>query len=89
MKTLTATRARNNLTSLMKRALNGEDIGIVYGATGEIIALRPVKVFSEDWASMEYGFSDAELKRAFRKIKKTAKNEKASKWDGTVKGLRG
>jgi hypothetical protein len=38
---------------------------------------------------MEYGFSQGELKRAFRKIKKTAKNERASNWDGTLTGLRG
>ncbi len=88
MKTLTATMARNNLTRLMKRALSGEDIGIVYGATGEVVALRPVKVYSEDWACVEYGFSDAQLKRAFRNIRKRARNEKATKWDGTLKGLR-
>ncbi len=80
--------ARNNLTRLMKRALDGEDIGIVYGATGEVVALRPVKVYSQDWACLEYGFTDAELKRAFRGIRKLAKNEKAAKWDGTLKGLR-
>ncbi len=80
--------ARNNLTRLMKRALNGEDIGIVYGATGEVVALRPVKVYSEDWACLEYGFTDAELKRAFRHIRNLAKHEKAARWDGTLKGLR-
>jgi len=63
MKTLTATQARNNLGALMKRALEGEDIGIVYSATGQIIALRPVSVYSDDYAFREYGFSDKEMSR--------------------------
>jgi len=31
MKTLSPTQARTNWRSLLKRAANGEDIGIVYG----------------------------------------------------------
>ena len=63
MKTLTATQARNNLGALMKRALNGEDIGIVYSATGQIVALRPVQVCSNDYAFREYGFTEKQLGR--------------------------
>ena len=63
MKTLSATQARNNLGALMKRALNSEDIGIVYSATGQIVALRPVQVYSNDYAFREYGFTEKQMER--------------------------
>ncbi len=47
----------------MKRALNGEDIGIVYSATGQIVALRPVQVYSNDYAFREYGFTEKLMER--------------------------
>jgi len=89
MKTLSATQARNHLGALLKRALAGEDIGIVYSATGQIVALRPVEVYSEDYALVEYGFTDQEMKRAIAKINKLARNEQTAKWDATIKSLRG
>ena len=87
MKTLSATEARQNIGSWLSRALQGEDIGIVW--EGRIVALRPVNVYSEDSALLEYGLTPKELKRAEKNILKTLKNEKAAVWDGTVKGLRG
>jgi hypothetical protein len=87
MKTLTPEKAQQNLSSLLSRALKGEDIGIVYG--GEIVALRPTKVYSEDYALLEYGLTRAELKRAVKNIKRQSKNEKSQVWDGTAKGLLG
>ena len=86
---MTATQARQSLGSLLTRVLNGEDIGIVHSGTGKIIALRPVEVYSEDYALMEYGLADKELKSAVRKISQTAKHEKTTRWDGTAKSLRG
>ncbi len=59
MKTLSATEARSNLTHWLKQAAKGEDIGIV--CNGQIVALRPVQVFSEDYAAQEYGLTAAEL----------------------------
>lgn len=47
----------------MKRALNGEDIGIVYSATGQIVALRPVEVYSNDYAFREYGLTEKQMER--------------------------
>jgi hypothetical protein len=87
MKTLTPAKARQNLTSLLDRALKGEDIGIMWA--GEIVALRPTKVYSEDYALLEYGLTQTELKRAVKNIKRVSKNEKAQLWDGTAKGLLG
>jgi hypothetical protein len=87
MKTLTPTEARQNLGSWLARALKGEDIGIV--CEGKIVALRPVEVYSEDYALMEYGLTVPELRRTEKKILKALKNEKAVAWDGTTRGLRG
>jgi hypothetical protein len=59
MKTLTVTAARQNLGSWLKRTLKGEDVGVMID--GAIVAFRPVKIYSEDYAEHEYGASGAEL----------------------------
>jgi antitoxin (DNA-binding transcriptional repressor) of toxin-antitoxin stability system len=74
MKTLTATQARKNLTALLNRAKRGEDIGIISGDS--VIALRPVQVFSEDYAMTEYGLTKEELDRAYKKIGAEIKRER-------------
>jgi hypothetical protein len=72
MTTLSATKARTNLTHWLKLAAKGEDVGILCG--DQVIALRPVKVFSEDldYARREYGVTEKELeafvKRTDREI---------------------
>ena len=86
MKTLTATQARQNLGTWLHKAIAGEDIGIL--CDGEIVALRPVKVYSEDYALQEYGLSKAEMARAAAKIRQALAREKASTWDGTVTSLK-
>ncbi len=87
MKTLAITVARQNLGYWLKRALAGEDIGIM--VDGEIVGLRKVKVYSEDYAQLDYGLSSKELKRAVRNINKIAKHEKTRGWDGTAESLGG
>lgn len=78
MTTLSPTRARSNLSSLLKRAANGEDIGILHGDT--VIALRPVTVHSDDYALQEYGVSEAELDRFVRRTKqRIVRHRKAGK----------
>ena len=77
MKTLTTTKARQALGDLLFRAIQGEDIGIVHSATGKIVALRPVEVYSEDYALMEYGLTNKELARAAKRV--DAEIEKARK----------
>ena len=59
MKTLTVTAARQNLGAWLKRTLQGEDIGVMID--GAIVAFRPVKVYSEDYAEQEYGATPAQL----------------------------
>ncbi|MSU59497.1 MAG: hypothetical protein EXS35_15220 [Pedosphaera sp.] len=68
MKTLTVTAARQNLGAWLKRVLRGEDVGVMID--GEIVALRPVKVYSEDYAEHEYGVTGEQLDRAVASISK-------------------
>jgi hypothetical protein len=86
---MSATAARQRLGTLLSRVLEGEDIGIVHSGSGRIIALRPVEVYSEDYALLEYGLTNDELTSSVRKITHRAKREKTRKWDGTAKALRG
>ena len=86
MKTHTTAQVRQNLTRFLKRAINGEDIGIVCG--DKIVALRPVDVFAEDYALVEYGLSEGQLDRATRKLNRAGR-KRGKTWDGTLKGLRG
>ena len=62
MKTLAITTARQKLGYWLKRALAGEDIGIV--VEGQVVGLRPVQVISTDYALREYGVSEEQLERA-------------------------
>jgi hypothetical protein len=68
MKTLTVTAARQNLGAWLKRTLNGEDVGVMID--GNIVAFRPVKVFSEDYAEHEYGVTGEQLDRFAERINK-------------------
>ena len=83
MQTLTLGKARKNLNELLSRALRGEDIGILDAVTGQIVALRPMRVYSEDYAWTEYGLTPAQMTKAVRNIKRRARQEKTKLWDGT------
>ena len=87
MKTLTATQARQNLGSWLVKALRGEDIGIVW--EGRVVALRPVEIYSEDYALQEYGVPPVTLKRVEKKVLKELAAERKGIWDGNSKSLRG
>ena len=86
MTTLSATDARTNLTRWLKRAAAGEDIGILCG--GQVIALRPVKVYAADYAQREYGVADAELaafvKRTDAEIKTERKSRRLRRFTGNL-----
>lgn len=68
MKTLTVTAARQNLGAWLKRTLQGEDVGVMIDGT--IVAFRPVKIFSEDYAEHEYGVTGAQLDDFAAKVNK-------------------
>ena len=84
MTTLSPTKARANLTHWLKRAASGEDIGILCG--DKVIALRTVSVVSEDYATREYGVTDAELdtfvKRADAELKRDRKAGRMTRYKG-------
>ena len=78
MTTLSPTQARTNLSSLLKRAAKGEDIGILHG--DQVIALRPVKVYSDDYALREYALTKKELDRFVKRMdQEIAREYKAGK----------
>jgi antitoxin (DNA-binding transcriptional repressor) of toxin-antitoxin stability system len=84
MTTLSPTQARVNLTSLLKRAAKGEDIGILHG--DQVIALRPVTVHSDDYALREYGVTEEELDRFVKRTNQRIKRERKA---GTIKRYSG
>lgn len=75
MKTLSPTEARVNLTSLLKRASAGEDIGILCG--NKVIALRPVEIQSVDYALREYALAPAELDKWTKSMDDEIEHERA------------
>jgi antitoxin (DNA-binding transcriptional repressor) of toxin-antitoxin stability system len=89
MLTLTPTAARGNLSELLRRALKGDDIGIV--VDGKIVALRPVAVESMDYATREYGATVADLeqfeKRTHGQIEKARKEGKLPDFTGDIEAL--
>jgi antitoxin (DNA-binding transcriptional repressor) of toxin-antitoxin stability system len=86
MTTLSPTKARSNLSALLKRAANGEDIGILHG--DHVIALRPVTVHSDDYSLREYAVTEKELdrfvKRMNRKIAQERKKGTIKKYSGNL-----
>lgn len=52
MKTLSVSAGRSKLRHWLRRAIAGDDIGIVLD--GVVVRLRPVGVISEDYAFREY-----------------------------------
>ena len=75
MKTMTVTHARKRLGAVLSRVLKGEDIGIVHSATGNIIVLRPASLYSDDYALMEYGLTQKELDKSFKKVSAEVERE--------------
>ena len=84
MKTLTITEGRGRLGHWLKKATEGEDVGFIF--EGKIVALRPVEVYSGDYALREYGLTEAETNAAARRIKKSIATERKR---GTLKTFTG
>jgi hypothetical protein len=84
MKTLTVTEGRGRLGHWLKKAVAGEDIGFVVG--DKIVALRPVAVYSDDYALQEYAMTETEMKKAARRIQKDIAAERRR---GTIKPFTG
>ena len=88
MKTLSPTEARANLTSWLKRAAAGEEIGILCG--NKVIALQPVEVQSADYALREYALMPAQfdqwIKRMDDEIEKDRAKGKVRRYSGNLEG---
>lgn len=86
MQTLSVTNARKNLGAWVKKAIEGEDVGILVG--DHVVALRPVEVVSKDYAFSEYGLTPAEMKKASVKLHEKAnqaiRSGKAKKFNGNI-----
>ena len=89
METLTPTEARKNLSAILDRALTGEDIGILHH--GQIVALRPVKVISVDYALEEYGLTPSEMRNVSTKLNGKARTQikagKSKAYSGNIEDL--
>jgi antitoxin (DNA-binding transcriptional repressor) of toxin-antitoxin stability system len=89
MTTLSITEARQNLGAWIKKAIAGEDVGILCGS--KIVALRPVEVESTDYATREYGVTLPELDRfvahAHEEIEKDRKGGKLREFKGDIEAL--
>lgn len=91
MTTLTATNARANLSGFLRRALKGEDIGILI--EGQVVALRPVKVTSTDYVEAEYGLNteawETTAKNLHEKGKAARQTGKAKRFTGNIEDALG
>lgn len=76
MKTLSISEGKHHLGTWLKRALRGEDVGIL--VDGQVVALRPVGVHSEDYVLREYGASEKQAERAYKATKADVKAARAS-----------
>ena len=75
MKTLTITEGRGRLGFWLKQAVAGEDVGFLF--EGKVVALRPVEVYSQDYALQKYGLTAAEMSKAEKRISKALKTARA------------
>jgi antitoxin (DNA-binding transcriptional repressor) of toxin-antitoxin stability system len=88
MKMLSVTEAQADLTAVLERARNGEDIGIISG--NQVIQLKPVRVVSheESYLFQEYGVTPAEWerfkKRQTRKFQTAQHQEKLKYFSGNL-----
>ena len=74
MTTLTISKARANLSDLLEKAKQGEDIVIVSG--DQIVALRPVTVSSDDYAWREYGVTPEQMERFEKRMEREISGER-------------
>jgi antitoxin (DNA-binding transcriptional repressor) of toxin-antitoxin stability system len=84
MKTLSVTEGRQNLGSWLKRALRGDDVGFL--VDGRVVALRPVAIYSEDYAVREYGASEEQADRAYQRVRAEVRAARASGQTRPFKG---
>jgi antitoxin (DNA-binding transcriptional repressor) of toxin-antitoxin stability system len=72
MKTLTVTEARQRLGYWLKLAEEGEEIGVIQGAS--VFALRKVPIQAADYMETEYGLTKEEADQAAKRIRADARD---------------
>jgi antitoxin (DNA-binding transcriptional repressor) of toxin-antitoxin stability system len=72
MKTLTVTEARQKLGHWLKLVENGEEIGVIQGAS--VFALRKVPIQAADYMETEYGLTKEEADKAAGRIRADAQD---------------
>ena len=73
METVTLSKARASLGYYAKRALAGEEIGVVVGS--QILLLRPTSVTQADYALDEYGWTQDEVSQLSKNVKTQVTDE--------------
>ena len=76
MKTFSVTHARANLSALLKKAKQGEDIGIICG--NQIIQLKSISLvaWEDSYAYREYGITPDEWEQFRARMAKRRKKER-------------
>lgn len=86
MQTTTVTEARANLSALLRKALDGQEIGIA--RNGRIVALPPVEVTATDYAGAKYGLTGNEIQKIatnlHAKAKRAVNTRKARSFNGDI-----
>lgn len=82
MKTLTVTEARSNLSAVLDRVCQGEDVGIIAGH--QVVQLKPVEVvaWEDSYLYQEYGVAPDEWKRFKKRMQDRRTREKYAVFEG-------
>jgi len=82
MRTLSITEARANLSAVLEKAKQGEDIGIICG--NQIIQLKPTPVvaWEDSYAYQEYGVTPDEWSKFKERIATRRAREKYAVFKG-------
>jgi len=82
MKTFSIAYARANLSALLKKAKQGEDIGIICGK--QIIQLKPMSLvaWEESYAYQEYGINPDEWAQFRGRMAKRRKKQRYANFTG-------
>lgn len=57
----------------LKKAVEGQDIAFAF--EGHVVALRPVEIYSEDYALQEYGATPREVDKALAQAEREWKRD--------------
>lgn len=75
MKTLSVTEGRQHLGRWLKRAIAGDDVAFV--VDGRVVALRPVEIYSSDYALHEYGVTTKQVELAHKSVRADVRKSRA------------